>query len=120
MEAVDKEDAILELAIEYVLTNGYPPSLSKDRKRAVYMYNVSFSFCHCFNTTLLVCVCGGGRSKSCTEFIFRKLCNLKGGPYISKVVRKFQCISEILVPGGPHISKYLDRGEQFWGGPNLS
>ena len=60
MEAVDKEDAILELAIEYVLTNGYPPSLSKDRKRAVYMYNVSFSFCHCFNTTLLVCVCGGG------------------------------------------------------------
>ena len=48
MEAVDKEDAILELAIEYVLTNGYPPSLSKDRKRAVYMYNVSFSFCHCF------------------------------------------------------------------------
>ena len=35
MEAVDKEDAILELAIEYVLTNGYPPSLSKDRKRAV-------------------------------------------------------------------------------------
>ncbi len=35
MEAVDKEDAILELAIEYVLTNGYPPSLSKDRKCAV-------------------------------------------------------------------------------------
>ena len=58
-------------------------------------------------------------SKSCIEFIFRKLCNLKGGPYISMVVRKFQCISEILVPGGPHISKYLDRGgggEQFWGG----
>ena len=48
MEAVDKEDAILlELAIEYVLTNGYTPSLSKDRKRTVYMYNVSFSFCHC-------------------------------------------------------------------------
>ncbi len=65
-----------------------------------------------------MCVWGG--SKSCIEFIFRKLCNLKGGPYISKVVRKFQCISEILVPGGPHISKYLDRGEQFWGGPNLS
>ncbi len=35
MEAVDKEDAILELAIKYVLTNGYPPYLSKDRKRAV-------------------------------------------------------------------------------------
>ena len=66
-----------------------------------------------------MCVWGG--SKSCIEFIFRKLCNLKGGPYISKVVRKFQCISEILVRGGPHISKYLDRGEQFWGGPkNLS
>ena len=42
MEAVDKEDAILELAIEYVLTNGYPPSLSKDRKHAVYMYNIFF------------------------------------------------------------------------------
>ena len=63
---------------------------------------------------------GGGGAKSCIEFIFRKLCNLKGGPYISMVVRKFQCISEILVPGGPHISKYLDWGEQFWGGPNLS
>ena len=45
-------------------------------------------------------MCVGGGSKSCIEFIFRKLCNLKGGPYISTVVRKFQCISEILVPGG--------------------
>ena len=36
-----------------------------------------------------------------------------GGPKIS-------VLSEILVLGGPHILKYLDRGEQFWGGPNLS
>ena len=35
MEAVDKEDPILELAIEYALTKGYPSSLSKDKKRAV-------------------------------------------------------------------------------------
>ena len=25
----------------------YTPSLSKDRKRTVYMYNVPFSFCYC-------------------------------------------------------------------------
>ena len=29
------EDVILELAIEYVLGNGYPTDLVKDRKRAV-------------------------------------------------------------------------------------
>ena len=29
-------------------------------------------------------------------------------------------ISEIYGPGGPNISKYLDRGEQKRGGPNLS
>ena len=68
---------------------------------------------------MCVCACvggGGGGSKSCTELIFRKLCNLKGGPYISKVVRKFQYVSEIFVPGGPHISKYLDRGGTILGG----
>ena len=111
LEAVDKEDAILELAIKYVLTNGYSPSLSKDKKRTVYMYNALFSFCHC-------CVCVWGGSKSCTEFIFRKLCNLKGGPYISKVVRKFQGVSEIYICSGGSM-KYLDRGGGG-GGLNLS
>ena len=56
MEAVDKEDAILELAIEYVLKNGYTPSLSKDRKRTVYMYIIFFLSL----LIQLVCVCGGG------------------------------------------------------------
>ena len=33
--ASTEEDVILELAIEYVLGNGYPSDLVKDRKRAV-------------------------------------------------------------------------------------
>ena len=34
MEAVAKEDAILELAIEYVLTNGYPPPFLEQGQKA--------------------------------------------------------------------------------------
>ena len=37
----------------------------------------------------------------------------EGGCFYFKGGPKFQCISEILVPGGPHILKYLDQGEPF-------
>ena len=47
-----------------------------------------------------------------------EIVQFEGGPYIiSKVVRKFQFISEIFVPGGPHnYLKYLDRGGGGGGG----
>ena len=34
-DIVEREDKILELAIHYVQNGSYPPSLSRDKKRAV-------------------------------------------------------------------------------------
>ena len=43
-----------------------------------------------------------------------------GGPVISEGVQILQHYSEVIGPGGPNTSKYLDRGELFQGGPFFS
>ena len=40
-----------------------------------------------------------------------------GGPVISEGVQILQHYSEVIGPGGPNTSKYLDRRELFQGGP---
>ena len=43
-----------------------------------------------------------------------------GGPAISEGVQILQHYSEVIGPGGPNTSKYLDRGGLFQGGPFFS
>ena len=106
------DDSILDYAIhEYKTTGSYHPHWWRRRKdiaiedSSVHVV-VDDYICSCIVIIHLLL-----RSKN---YILNNLYYAVGDPYIS------EGSIEIFGPGSPNISKYMDRGEQKRGGPNLS